>query len=99
MKIKVQALTTHFKEEWRERVGPDVPSVGLVRKIIEESVYLQRGMPYKLLTHEIYHKPGLYWHVERSVVIKTDEAEMTAISVFSPRLAPGYDQLRVKSEE
>jgi hypothetical protein len=99
MKVKVQALTKHFKEEWRERVGTDVPSVGLVRKLIEESVFLQKGMPYHLFSGEYYHKPGLYWHVERALVLKLDEVEMTAISVFSPRLAPGCGQLRVKSEE
>ena len=82
-------LTAKFKKEWRNRVGGRPPSAGKVRRMIKESVYLQKGMSYRLLSGLIYYRPGLYWHTEERVVLKIDEEAMTVISVFSPKLAPG----------
>jgi len=90
MRLKGLALTTKFKKEWRNRVGGRVPSVDEIKRMIRESVFLQKGMPYALINGKIYYKPGLYWHIEEEVVLKIDEENMTVISVFSPRLAPGY---------
>jgi len=90
MKFEELRPTAKFKREWRNRVGGRPPSVGRMRRMIKESVYLQKGMGYRLLSGLIYYRPGLYWHTEERVVFKVDEEAMTVISVFSPKLAPGH---------
>jgi len=77
-------LSTHFRERWRERVGGE-PKVSAVRKLINESVYLQQCQMLRLHSGGFFCMPGIYWHPEKNIIIKLDEIEKVAITVLSPR--------------
>jgi len=83
----------HFGEQWRERVGGDVPSASALGRLIQESVFCQkqrdlftpRGIRYRVL--------AVYWHPERDLVIKVDEAAGRAVTVLTPET--GQRQVQV----
>ena len=86
-------LSRHFVERWRERVGGD-PNVKEVKKIVRESVYLQRCRSYRLADGMIYRTLAIYWHPEKNMVVKIDETIDMAVTVISPAVK-GYRGRRV----
>nr|WP_319491829.1 hypothetical protein [uncultured Desulfobacter sp.] len=74
-------LSKHFVDNWQDRVGR-VPSVAKLRRILRQSVRIQKG-------RQIYGRSAwiktlsIYWHPELHVIITVDNYKDTAVSVYS----------------
>lgn len=80
-------LTKHFYERWEERVKTPVPSGEEVGAMIGGAVFLQRCMGL-YTARGIYRRVlALYWVPERSLVLKIDEKNGTAVTVITSDLA------------
>lgn len=78
-------MSAHAKKVWRKRVGGYVPPDAEVRRILSESVRIQRQ-------HDLFTTRGhrvrvlaLYWHPAREIVLKADHRTRKVVTVLTPR--------------
>ena len=75
-------LSDHFIENWQDRVG-GTPSERAVRRILCESVRVQKGREIHQPNGSIYRVPGIYWHPFKRLFIKLDATNRVAITVLT----------------
>jgi hypothetical protein len=77
-------LSRHFIENWKVRVG-GVPTAGAVKKILYESVRVQKGRDIIQAGGGRFRIPAIYWHPARRLFIKLDSIKNVAITVMTER--------------
>jgi len=66
------ALSKHFQKRWREHFGCEAPSPARIVRIIDRSVWLQKGRLLMEPDGTQYKLLSTYWHPGMGVVIKVD---------------------------
>lgn len=75
-------LSYHFIENWKSRVG-GYPSEKAVRRILCESVRIQKGRDVLQDNGKFFRIPAIYWHPIKRLFIKIDAKNNVAITVMT----------------
>ena len=75
-------LSKHFVENWKDRVG-GTPSIPAVRRILCESVRIQKGRDILQPDGSKFRVPAIYWHPAKRLFIKIDAIKNVAITVMT----------------
>lgn len=75
-------LSRHFIENWRSRVGGH-PTEDVIRRILCESVRVQKGRDVYQANGNIFRVPAIYWHPDKRLFIKIDARNNVAITVLT----------------
>jgi len=73
------ALSEHFKQNWRRRIGNE-PTVEMVQEIMQRSVIVQRARSLRTLDGRPFKTLGIYWAPDIGVVVSVDEFKGMAVS-------------------
>ena len=78
------ALSRHFQENWRRRVGNE-PTVEMVQEIMQRGVIVQRARSLQTLDGRPFRTLGIYWSPEMDIIVSIDEFKGMAVSCLSKR--------------
>ena len=75
-------LSRHFIDNWHKRVGGN-PSESGIRRILCESVRVQKGQDIVQANGKTFRVMAIYWHPTRRLFIKIDVKKRLAITVMT----------------
>ena len=81
-------LSKHFIDNWQKRVGK-LPTPGLIRDIIADSIRVHKGMKLRLLDGTPFNTLTIFWHPDLKLILMIDLFSDTAVSVLSDKNRPG----------
>lgn len=76
-------LTRHFEDQWKKRVGGQVPSRQLIDLLIADSIKLQAYRKCQTPRGRAFVVLGLYWNVEQGMIFKVDDSAMRVVTVIT----------------
>jgi hypothetical protein len=86
MRGPISHLTQHFIENWWTRVG-GIPSLQMVRQIVNESVKIQHCKDLLDQRGFACRQLALYWHTGLRIIVTVDHITEMAVSVFTDNMA------------
>lgn len=85
------ALSKHFRYRWREQFDSEPPPPEQIEKIVNQSIWLQKGRLLQEPDGTQYKLLSTFWHPERGIVIKIDRLSdpPRAVTVITGRRKTG----------